>query len=131
MSIVKKAAVSAAAVSMAAGMLAFAPAASAENYAPQLPSNRVEAGSRQQLVIEGAQPNCRVTFSIRNVGGADNVNRGLVNRTRVPVNQAGEAASSLRMPTEPGRYLLITRVDNFPGQTGCTPTKSVQRITVR
>jgi len=109
--------------------LVFAPVASA-NYAPQLP-NRIESGERIEVKVEGAQPGCRVTFAIRRIGGRDNVNRGLLRRTRVAVDQAGVAATSLKIPRRAGRYQLITRVDNFPGQTGCTPTKTVQRINVR
>lgn len=122
----KNAAVAAAAVSMAAGILAFAPAASADNYAPQLPSNRVDAGSRETLTFDGAQPGCRVTFTIENRAG--NEVRG---PWRTGVNSQGEVTGSIRMPKRPGVYSLITRVDNFPGKTGCTPTKSIQRIVVR
>lgn len=122
-------AASAASVALAGGLLMGAPAASA-NYAPQLPSTPATPGVRVPLSIEGAQPNCRVTFSIRRLGGQDNVDRGLVRRTRTAVNSQGEASSTLRAPSRPGRYQLITRVDNFPGQTGCTPSKVVQTIQV-
>lgn len=108
-------------------LLAGAPAASADNYAPQLPSNRVEAGQKMRLVVTGGQVGCRVTYSVRNVGGSDKVNRGLVSRLRVRVNTDGVAAGTLRAPAQAGSFLLITRVDG----PGCTPTKSVQRIVVR
>jgi hypothetical protein len=116
-----------AAGAVALSTLAFAPVASA-NYAPQLP-NRIETGERTELKVENAQPGCRVTFSIRRVGVSGQ--RGLVRNTRTAVDPSGEAESSLQMPTRPGRYLLITRTDNFPGQTGCTPTRVDQIITVR
>lgn len=108
-----------------AGSIALAGPAAADNYAPQLPSNRVEAGSRIQLAISGAQPGCRVTYTIRNRAGV--VVRG---PSRTAVDAAGDASSSLRVPFRPGTYRLYTRVDNFPRGTGCTPTTSVQRIAV-
>lgn len=125
MSSLKKAAASLAGVGIVAGMVAFAPAASADNYAPELPSNRVDAGSREPLKIDGGQPGCRVTFTIEDRDG--NVVRG---PRRTGFDAAGDASSSLRMPTTPGVYRLITRVDDFPGKTGCTPSKTVQRIVV-
>jgi hypothetical protein len=113
------------------GALGVAPVAHA-NYAPQLPSSgQVEANQRVPLVVRGVQPNCRVTFSTRQIGGPDNIDRGLERRKRVRTDQEGVARTQFRMPTQPGRYQFITRVDNFPGQTGCTPTKTVQRIIVR
>ena len=116
-----------AAGAVAMSTLAFAPVASA-NYAPQLP-NRIEAGERTSLAVQGAQPGCRVTFSIRRVGVKGN--KGLVRNTRVAVTPTGNASSSLVMPKRAGQYELITRTDNFPGQSGCTPTKTVEIITVR
>ena len=118
---------SVASVALAASMLALAPAASADNYAPQLPSNRVEAGQKMRLVVTGGQAGCRVTYSVRNVGGSDQANRGLVSRLRVRVNADGVAAGTLRAPAQAGTFQLITRVDG----PGCTPTKSVQRIVVQ
>lgn len=113
-----------------AGVLVAAPA-SANNYAPQLPTSRFAPEESVNLGIDGAQPRCRVTFSIRSVRGSDNVDRGLETRKRVRVDEAGRARAELTMPTTPGRYRLITRVDNFPNQTGCTPSKEVQIIRIR
>jgi hypothetical protein len=107
---------------LAAGMLALAPAASADNYAPQLPSNNVQRFQKLNLVITGAQPGCRVTYSIRGVR--------LVRVTRVPVAPSGVAKANLRAPGKRGMYNLVTRVDNFAGKSGCTTTKSVQRLRV-
>ena len=117
-------------IALAAGMITAAPAAVADNYAPQLASNTVRPLERLELTIKGAQPACRVTYSVRDAGGRDNIDRGLVRRTRVAVGTDGVATSALRAPARRGNYLLITRVDNFPGQKGCTPTKSVQRLRV-
>ena len=107
---------------LAAGMLALAPAASADNYAPQLPSNIVKPGKKLSLTITGAQPGCRVTYTIRGTRGGTSF--------RLPVGDDGVASAKLRAPARRGMYVLTTRVDNFPGQTGCTTTKSVQRLRV-
>lgn len=115
---------------MAAGLLAFAPSASADNYAPQLPSNRVQPGERQQLEITGGQPGCRVTYAVKSGWAGGTRGKPLAGPTRTGFDADGMGSSSLKMPTEPGRYRLITWVDNFPGQTGCTPTVSIQRIRV-
>jgi hypothetical protein len=107
---------------LAAGMVVLAPAAVADNYAPQLPSNSVQRFQVLTLVITGAQPGCRVTYSIR---GAT-----LVRVIRVAVRPDGVAKARLRAPGKRGTYSLMTRVDNFAGKTGCTTTKTVQRIRV-
>lgn len=119
-----------AAVGIAAGMLAFAPAASADNYAPQLPSNVSKPGARISLTIEGAQAGCRVTYTFQYYN-PKNKKWTFVRKTRTGVELDGTATSSLKAPKKAGRYRLITRVDNFPGETGCTPTKTVQTVLVR
>jgi hypothetical protein len=118
----KSLALSVAALCLAAGVLALAPAASADNYAPQLPSNNVRPGQRLSLTITGAQPGCRVTYTIRG--------KKFGTSFRLPVGEDGSASAKLRAPVRRGMYALTTRVDNFPGQTGCTSTKSVQRLRV-
>jgi hypothetical protein len=107
---------------LAAGMLALAPAASADNYAPQLPSNSVRRLQVLNLVITGAQPGCRVTYSIRGTT--------LVRVARVAVRPDGVAKARMQAPAKRGTYSLMTRVDNFAGKAGCTTTKTVQRIRV-
>jgi hypothetical protein len=109
-------------IGLAAGMLVFAPVASADNYAPQLPSNIVKPGQKLSLTISGAQPGCRVTYTIRGKKSGTSF--------RLPVGDDGVASAKLRAPLRRGTYALTTRVDNFPGKTGCTPTKSVQRLRV-
>ena len=111
-------------------MLAFAPAASADNYAPELPSNVSQPGARLPLTITGAQPGCRVTYTFQQFNRQTR-EWEFVSRTRTGVDEDGTATSSLRAPADAGLYRLITRVDNFPGGSGCTPTKSVQRVIVR
>lgn len=122
----KRAAVIIASGALFAGVLMAAPASA--NYAPQIPEGPVQAGSRVSLSIDGAQPGCRVTFSIRRI--LDGGQTRLVRSTQTPVNAQGEAESSLRAPAREGRYRLITRVDNFPGQTGCTPSTTVETVRV-
>jgi len=123
---VKKAAATLVAGGIAVGMVALAPAASADNYAPELPSNRVQQTAPLRLTIDGAQPGCRVTYTIENRAGKE-----VRGPRRTGVNEDGTATSRLITPTRPGIYSLITRVDNFPGNSGCTPTKSIQRLIVR
>jgi len=130
MSSFKKAYAVIASAGLAASMLALAPAASADNYAPELPSNTVKSLQRIPLSLNGAQPGCRVTFTVRNTGGAPKAKRKLIRLTRTGVDASGNAKARFRAPYYPGIYQLITRVDNFKGTTGCAPTKSIQRIRV-
>ena len=119
-----------AAGAMAFSALAFAPVASA-NYAPQLPQTQLNPEQNLRLSFTGAQPRCRATFSIRKPGGKNNVDKGLESRKRVRIDQAGTARTELKAPKRSGRYNLITRVDNFPRQSGCTPTTETQQIRVK
>lgn len=122
----KKALVGLSVAGVAATSLVLAPAAMADSYSPDLPSRIAQPSTRVTLTIEGAQVGCRVTYSIEDVGG--NVVRG---PSRSAIEANGQGTSSLKTPANQGRYRLITRVDNFQGQTGCTPSKSVQRFVVR
>lgn len=112
-----------------ASMIAFAPVAAADtNYAPDLPKTST-AGESFTATVTGAQPKCRVTYTVRRVGTLIG-SAGRLSIQRVRVGADGEASVGLVMPSKPGVYSVVTRVDNFPGETGCTPTISTQRVTV-
>ena len=82
------------------------------------------------MSIEGAQTGCRLSFAIKAGWTGGSKGKPVKGPTGTVIEAGGTGESSLRAPNEPGRYRLITWVDNFLGQTGCTPTTSIQRIRV-